>query len=41
MLGRPEEVVVFVEEGPVEGDKGLPLLIIGLLGFCGWSFCAF
>jgi hypothetical protein len=32
MLGREKEVVVFVKQGPVEGDQGLPLIMVKFVG---------
>jgi hypothetical protein len=32
VLGGEEEVVVFVKQGPVEGDQGLPLIVVELVG---------
>jgi hypothetical protein len=35
MLGREKEVVVFVKQGPVEGDQSLPLIMVKFVGGIG------
>jgi hypothetical protein len=32
MLGREKEVVVFVKQGPVQCDQGLPLIMVKFVG---------